>query len=205
MLLLCGAGACAALCLALYAWLPAKGSERRYTAFDQLIADWLKPTVSGMFTAYGKFLTIIGSTGSVIGITVILTLVAIWLVSWKQAVWLPVSVALAYGVNTWIKNSVVRPRPEKAWGIEAAGYSFPSTNAATAMALYLLFAFIVWRSERLKPAVKLFAAVLCGVLIISTGWSRLYFSVHYATDVLAGFAVGGAVVLTIAAFTKART
>ncbi|PZD93610.1 hypothetical protein DNH61_23620 [Paenibacillus sambharensis] len=200
-----GAAASSAVCLALYAWLPAKGSGQRYTAFDQVIADWLKTTVSGMLTAYGKFLTFIGSTGSIIGITVVLTLVLLLLTGWRQALALPVSVALAYGINTWIKHSVARPRPDKAWGIEASGYSFPSTNAATAMALYLMFAIIACRSERVKPAVKALITVLSGILIVSAGWSRLYFSVHYATDVLGGFAAGAAVVLAIAALTKART
>jgi len=75
----------------------------------------------------------------------------------------------------------------------------------TTFALYILFAVMIARSQRIHPAVRALVVVAAAALTAAMGWSRLYFSAHYATDIAAGFLAGGAIVCAAAALSKART
>jgi undecaprenyl-diphosphatase len=89
-----------------------------------------------------------------------------------------------------LKNLFERVRPEHTHGIaEASGYSFPSGHSSASMVAYAMLAYL---ATRLLPRVwHLPAAMVAGVLIFTTGWSRVVLQVHYASDVLAGWLLGG--------------
>lgn len=89
-----------------------------------------------------------------------------------------------------LKNIFERVRPEHTHGIaEASGYSFPSGHSSASMVAYAMLAYL---ATRLLPRVwHLPAAMVAGVLIFTTGWSRVVLQVHYASDVLAGWLLGG--------------
>jgi len=72
---------------------------------------------------------------------------------------------------------------------EAQGFSFPSGHALNSVAFYGLLIYLVHRNIK-KPAAKW--ALTCALLlvILFIGVSRVYLRVHYASDVLAGFAMG---------------
>lgn len=77
--------------------------------------------------------------------------------------------------------------------------SFPSGHATAAMALYGFLAYFLCAlfPER-KTMVLTAAAVLIGVI----GFSRLYLGVHFPSDVLAGYLLGGLCLLLGIAITK---
>ncbi len=89
-----------------------------------------------------------------------------------------------------LKNLFERVRPEHTHGIaEASGYSFPSGHSSASMVAYAMLAYL---ATRLLPrAWHLAAAMVAGALIFTTGWSRVVLHVHYASDVLAGWLLGG--------------
>lgn len=72
----------------------------------------------------------------------------------------------------------------------ADAFSFPSGHATSAAAFYIVLAWIAARplSRPLKPVPWALAAVMIGL----TGLSRIYVGAHWFSDVLAGFALGGA-------------
>lgn len=87
------------------------------------------------------------------------------------------------------KYLLARQRPEFITEIAAATPSFPSGHATSAMAVYGFIAYIVARDLpgfRQRFEVVYWAAVLIGLV----GFSRMQLSVHYASDVAAGFLVG---------------
>jgi undecaprenyl-diphosphatase len=88
------------------------------------------------------------------------------------------------------KHGWDRPRPPHRY-YDPQGRSYPSGHSAYAM---------VWISAAVLTGRRAFiiAAVLVGVTI---GASRLYLHVHYATDVLGGFALGAAVFAPVLART----
>ncbi len=93
--------------------------------------------------------------------------------------------------TTWAgKFAVARHRPEFIDAVQAASPSFPSAHATGSMAVYGFLAYVLARD--LPRREQRFEVVFwVGVLIAAIGFSRLFMSVHYATDVAAGFMVGG--------------
>lgn len=101
---------------------------------------------------------------------------------WRSALG---AVALAYGLNTAVKLTVRRRRPELE-GLEPlvatpTRLSFPSAHASTSFAGALSY------SRLGLPAAPLYA--LAGGLALS----RLYLGVHYPSDVIAGGLLGSSV------------
>lgn len=82
-----------------------------------------------------------------------------------------------------------RERPQFIEAASAASPSFPSGHATAAMAVY---GFLAYALARELPTVRArFELVFwTAVLIASIGFSRIYLSLHYASDVVGGFLVG---------------
>ncbi len=98
---------------------------------------------------------------------------------------------------TWIsvnllKNLFARPRPSGEHLTYAAGYSYPSGHAMVSMAFYGFLAYLVLESVPGKKG-KVWAGLLL-LLVFLIGVSRVYLNVHYASDVLTGFVLGGFIV-----------
>lgn len=88
-----------------------------------------------------------------------------------------------------VKFLVGRARPAFLEGITAASPSFPSAHATVAASLYGFLGLAVAAG---LPGHR--RAVLAGTagFVGLIGFSRLFLSLHYLSDVLAGYAVGGA-------------
>lgn len=108
---------------------------------------------------------------------------------------------VAAGVVTLILKRVFNmPRPKRyfgeffpdidlpqVWGVHMhSSHSFPSGHSTAAFAFFLSLAFLTKRKE---------LQFLYCLLAILVGYSRIYLSQHFATDVLAGSIIG--VVMTI--------
>lgn len=88
-----------------------------------------------------------------------------------------------------LKNLFGRSRPDIPLLEEARGLSFPSGHALMSVTFYGLLIYIVWKLVR-RRWLKWALMVTLAFLIFVIGFSRIYLRVHYASDVLAGFAVG---------------
>lgn len=70
----------------------------------------------------------------------------------------------------------------------AEGWSFPSGHSSGAVVAYGMFAYVLLRST---PVIwHLPIVLIAAALAFATGCSRIFLQVHYASDVLAGFASG---------------
>ena len=90
-----------------------------------------------------------------------------------------------------IKEILQRPRPEEALHlIRQGGFSFPSGHAMTGLVFYGLVLYFFLSSIKNSSTRGVLLAV--GVIyIFSIGFSRIYLGVHYPSDVLAGWCLGG--------------
>ncbi|MBV9455281.1 MAG: bifunctional DedA family/phosphatase PAP2 family protein [Rubrobacter sp.] len=167
------------------------GSGDPLVRFDETTAVMLHAQATPAFTAVFFLITSLG-TLEVLGT---LGLLVAGIYSLRRR-WLYVGtwiVALAGGeaLDRLLKEIFARPRPFFADPLLLeTTYSFPSGHAMMSLVAYGMltyFAVLVLRSSQARVAVVFGIAVL--VLLI--GFSRIYLGVHYFSDVIAGFAVGG--------------
>lgn len=109
----------------------------------------------------------------------------------KQDAWtVAVSTGGAMAINTILKNVFQRQRPvELARRIKLPkSHSFPSGHSLLSAATYPIVAHHLVQNR--SVAAQAFVHTFAGVTILSVGFSRIYFGVHFPSDVLGGFAAG---------------
>jgi undecaprenyl-diphosphatase len=145
---------------------------------------------TAVLTSVAKAVTVLGSPGFTVAAAIVAVVVLIWRFHWLEAaVFLAVAVGggdLSYVV---LKHLVHRARPPGAL-VHLSTFSFPSGHTVGAATLYLGLAWIVSRREDSRP---LRLAVWAGalVIVVAVGATRIMLGVHYASDVIGGFALGG--------------
>lgn len=112
---------------------------------------------------------------------------------------------VAGGLNRWLKALIERPRPEANRLLEETSLSFPSGHAMSSIAFYGFLIYLSWRLTPGKPLLRWLITLVLLLLILAIGFSRVYLGVHYPSDVLAGYAAGGAcLAIFIAIFSYVR-
>ncbi|MBH1987902.1 MAG: phosphatase PAP2 family protein [Burkholderiales bacterium] len=111
---------------------------------------------------------------------------------WRMA-WLALGAALGgQGLALGLKLVFARARPDDAFhATVAAGHSFPSSHAMMSAVICLTLAALLARltpSTRQRVYIMAAAALVTGLV----GASRVYLGVHWASDVVAGWAAGAA-------------
>jgi undecaprenyl-diphosphatase len=168
--------------------------EEALTAFDRHIGHELQAHRERAREVRRAMIvvTAIGSPEALAGLTV---LVALALMMRRRRlltiVWLFAMVATAV-LNFGLKSAFSRDRPDfRDAFIEEQSHSFPSGHSmgsVIAFGLLAYFLLLALSDRREKVAVVLVA----GTLALLIGFSRLYLGAHYFSDVVGGFAVGGA-------------
>lgn len=113
------------------------------------------------------------------------------------------SVVVTGGVVYLCKVAVGRPRPstDGLLGVPSLDYSFPSGHTTDGAVVYLLTALLL--AATLRSATRRRLLVAGAVLVaVAVGLSRVYLGYHWGTDVLAGWFLATAVVLTGALLTR---
>ncbi len=88
------------------------------------------------------------------------------------------------------KFLIGRDRPTSELDITVMTSSFPSGHATTAMAVYGFIGYAIARNlPRIRDRFEI--AYWTSILILFIGFSRIFLGVHYLTDVIGGFLVGG--------------
>ncbi len=88
-----------------------------------------------------------------------------------------------------LKYLVDRPRPPSLAGLAAISPSFPSAHATVAVALYGFLALAIAAG---LPGRRRAVLTAGATFILAIGATRLVLSLHYLSDVVAGYAIGGA-------------
>ncbi len=110
----------------------------------------------------------------------------------------PVSLSALCGLAIYkpLKHLFLRARPDVSLHlVSQGGYSFPSGHATTSVIVFGLLLYLLrkhCKNEILKNALS---AVFI-IFMIFIGLSRIYVGVHWPTDVLCGWFIGGGVLLT---------
>ena len=128
----------------------------------------------------------ISTLGTTAAITAMIVVVIALASSRSTGWWCAASAICIHFLSKLLKNLACRPRPDAALQLVAeVGYSFPSGHTMNAVALFGLFAWFAWRSDRPRWE-RVVYCVVFGAAAALVGVSRIYLGVHYLTDVLAG-------------------
>ena len=159
-----------------------------------LIDTYVRGLVKGLQTEGSlTFFSHYTKLGSAIGI--VTTLVISLLIFWRKRYYAemivyPMGILITHLVNKGIKEVVKRERPSLNETLDALGYSFPSGHAMLSIMTFGFLAYII--AANLKSVTgKYIITILMGIVIVSIGLSRVILNVHYPTDILAGYCVGG--------------
>lgn len=185
------------------AWLFAELAEvlgdstdaRRAGELDQIFSDAVSRNLApGLF----QFFAAVTRLADTATLTVLCGVVAVILLS-RGRRWLALGWVAAVGgnalLNTTLKGIFERARPlhDRAESL-AQGFSFPSGHSSGAVVAYGMLAYVVIRCLPPTPADRLALPLLltAAAIAFTIGCSRIFIQVHFATDVLAGFASGTA-------------
>lgn len=158
--------------------------------FDRTLNQWLGAVRAEPFIEIFTWITSFGSSATLIAVTLVAT-AFLWVHQRRHCVlplWITVVGAQA---TTYLgKFALDRARPEFVTGVTALTPSFPSGHATGAMAVYDFIAFLIVR-ELPRRRDRFDVIYWSLVLIAAVRFSRIYLSVHYPSDVAAGFLIGG--------------
>ncbi len=162
-----------------------------YLGFSGIIADFenslsvfINPNreISEIFYSF----TVLGDT--IPDVIIISALVLLPITSKKVGIPVASTAITSTLLNKIIKNLVGRARPLERL-VTASGFSFPSGHAMNNMAIYLMLFFCIlpYCKTKLQKYVTL---VVLMIFPIMMGISRIYFNVHYFSDVVCGWCLG---------------
>lgn len=173
-----------------FVWLAAGIFANRFVTIDDLVILGLSqrwgPTLNQLMLGF----TTVGDPFVVAGIAALAALALLWSRRWIDAGALAVAMAGAGLINHALKFSYQRLRPDLVEGpFKLSTYSFPSGHAMGSVVCYGMLAYLAVRLIR-RPLPR--AAVVAGAaaVVLLVGLSRVYFAVHFPTDVLGGYIAG---------------
>jgi membrane-associated phospholipid phosphatase len=158
--------------------------------FDNEVFNFWSRHVSSTFTEVMQVFTFFGSHYFLVPANLLLIAYSFFV---KRDTWFTIKTAaiaissllLMFGLKLFFN----RPRPLTPLLKEVNGFSFPSGHAFMSFTFFGLLIFMVHARTK-NIALKIFLIVFFLCMSVMVGISRIYLRVHYATDVLAGFAMG---------------
>lgn len=154
--------------------------------FDSSIYETLMGFRCSFLDNFFKEITWFGNPMTIIGLIVIF--IAIF--RNKDSLLLTISALDSVIVNSIIKHIVKRDRPNILRLVSESGYSFPSGHAMISVCVYgFLFYLAMVRIK--NKYLRWVSCLALGFLILGIGISRIYVGVHYASDIIAGYALAG--------------
>lgn len=161
-------------------------------AFAKFIVTTQNPMGVGIFS----WLTHLGGLVFIFIASVIIIVWLIWRLWLEEALLFGAGIFFAGLLTQFLKLLIGRMRPPDGARVLWDGYSFPSGHALGATVFYGFLLFLILRYSKNNWIRKLFSAIL-PLLILLIGASRVYLGVHWVTDVIAGWAIGGIILAAI--------
>jgi membrane-associated phospholipid phosphatase len=159
--------------------------------FDHNTAIFFRDHQTPLMHDVMSFLTFLGQWYVIIGILIVLIIVFTQVNSYRNIAGLIVASLGTEIVVVGLKVLVGRERPPfHVYSHFSKFASFPSGHASMAVAFYGSLLYLMVRREKDLFRRKILA--FSGVTFIAMiGFSRIYLTVHYVSDVVTGFLIGG--------------
>ena len=181
---------CLTVCIAILLSMANLVFNTNNPVLDNAAFSFVDEHVNPGFTKFIQFITLLG--GHTVLLPANIILISAFLFNKRKRFWTWKILAIAItgvAVLFSLKGILERQRPLVPLITQAHGYSFPSGHAFSSCVFYGMLAYIAHRSIK-NRLLKYFVIALLVAVIIMVGYSRVYLRVHYATDVIAGWALG---------------
>jgi undecaprenyl-diphosphatase len=188
---------CAIICALLFVVLAVLVANGNTIIFDAAVRNYIHARASVPLTQIAQALTFLGSA-FIWAPALAIAIAVLWVRDDRRpAFGLAIVMAGAVVWDNGLKVAFHRVRPEVFFGVIPETLSFPSGHALFNLSFYgaLAAVFVCLMSSR---ALRIGIWIGVTFLVLGIGLSRVYLGVHYPTDVLAGFLVGGAWLSAIA-------
>ena len=166
-------------------------SKNKLAAFDNQVIGVVQSRISPVLTDVMLTFTFLGSVKWLTFAVLAGTLFLFIKRKWSLGIFFVLSSGVGSLFNVLLKNIFKRQRPDLHRLITENSYSFPSGHSMGSFIFYGAIAYIILHYAHKKGA-KTFGVVLMVLFILFIGISRIYLGVHYPSDVVGGYAAGGA-------------
>ena len=173
------------LCIIIFISIAFLLSQNNLTGFDNFVYRIITSIKCDPVTLFFKFVTFLCSKWFIIFLTLV---IMIFSKNKKRAFFIALNVLLCYFLNQTLKLVFARERPLNINLITEKGFSFPSGHSMISVAYYGFIAYII-AHKRMKKSKKRLLVISFMILVLLIGISRIYLGVHFASDVLAGYAL----------------
>jgi membrane-associated phospholipid phosphatase len=160
---------------------------------DSAALLWLHQFQTPQLDSVAIFLTNTAGPLQMVIVSAILVGALYFLKRWRAATFLLFALGGSSAINFLLKLIFARDRPDL-WAtvVMEASYSFPSGHSMGSSAFAFSIIALLWNTKWRTPA--LFIGIIYVVLI---GLTRVYLGVHYPSDVIAGWCISLAWVVTV--------
>ena len=181
-------------------------------AIDRIILSALRQPGDSALTVAPQWITDAMIDITALGSVPVLTLVTSFAVGFliaaghnRAALFVGASVGAGALAAKGLKLVFTRARPDIVEHmVPVSSTSFPSSHAMSSALVYLTLAMLVART-RADRGVRIYLISCAILLTLMVGFSRIYLGVHWPSDVLAGWGIGGLwAVLSTLAFKAAQ-
>lgn len=156
---------------------------------DQIINTTVPHLRTNWLTKFFFLFTNFGSTKIVVALVLLTSLYLFIRKHQYDLLTLWITVVGSEGTTWMLKKITDRPRPLDALYLEDSA-SFPSGHATAAVAFYGFICYLLVKNMT-KTWQKYLTITLTAIFALALGFSRLYLGVHYLSDVVAGYLIGG--------------
>lgn len=155
------------------------------STFDNLVYKYVTYFKNDFLTGFFKIMSFLASTTFLLFVTVF---IMVFIRKKNFGFYVGLNILLCFLLNQCTKLIFTRTRPELINLIDENGYSFPSGHSMVSLAFYGFFIYVIFH-KRYSKLKKVLLSIPFALLTLLIGISRIYLGVHYASDVLAGFAL----------------
>lgn len=169
---------------------------------DQFISTKFSQQDNSLLYRVSYYLTFLGSRNIIIPLTLISGVIFYY--HFKRifpSLILAGGTLVAFTLNELIKSIIQRQRPSLLIDVHATGFSFPSGHAMISCVCYGLLCYYLIQFPFNSMTKKVIVIVSVGLIAI-IGLTRMILNVHYFTDIIGGYLIGGLFFLMILNFVK---
>ncbi|MGH7317237.1 MAG: phosphatase PAP2 family protein [Candidatus Rokuibacteriota bacterium] len=175
--------------LAAYLILAVAAAQQQFLPLDRSVREWVQPMRSDWLDFSMEAVSLLGEPAGLIPL-ILVTSAVLWRASRRWALLLPMLMAGTGLLQLAGKWAADRPRPN------AAPWGFPSGHVLSLAVFFGVMAFLLVTLSDQRRRGRVLACFTCGVAVGLVAVSRIYLDMHWLSDVIGGFTLGTAYLLS---------